>query len=89
MCIAQDHPPPPTHDDLDDEEKEVWTQGWDEQVYKDDSVPPDISLGELLLLYFEWMSVHKVNTTTIHTPAYSYVYIILGLWHTQHYIILT
>ena len=30
-------------------------------VYKEDSANPDITLGELLLVYFEWMSVHKVT----------------------------
>ena len=30
-------------------------------VYKEDSVNPDITLGELLLVYFEWMSVFKVT----------------------------
>jgi hypothetical protein len=39
----------------------TWSKGWHEKVYKDDSVNPDITLGELLLMYFEWMSVHQVT----------------------------
>ena len=38
-----------------------WTQGWNDEVYNDDCVNSDITLGEMLLLYFEWMSVHKVS----------------------------
>ena len=30
-------------------------------MYNDDCVNPDITLGELLLMYFEWMSVHQVT----------------------------
>ena len=30
-------------------------------MYNDDCENPDITLGELFLLYFEWMSVHKVT----------------------------
>jgi hypothetical protein len=30
-------------------------------VYNEDGVPPDITLGELLLMYFEWQSVFKVS----------------------------
>jgi len=48
-------------DEMDPLQLAVWTHGWQEKVYADDSDPPDITLGELLLLYFEWMSVHKVR----------------------------
>lgn len=34
-------------------------------VYKADSANPDITLGELLLVYFEWMSVHKVTDAAV------------------------
>ena len=51
----------------------TWSKGWHEQVYKEDSVNPDITLGELLLMYFEWMSVHQVISLPLvhcstHTP---------------------
>ena len=38
-----------------------WTQGWHDEVYNDNCVNSDITLGEMLLLYYEWMSVHKVR----------------------------
>jgi hypothetical protein len=39
----------------------TWARGWHDTVYNEDSANPDITLGELLLVYFEWMSVHKVT----------------------------
>lgn len=36
--------------------------GWNDPVYRDDDTPtPDILLGELLLMFFEWMHAHKVT----------------------------
>jgi len=80
ICITtQVDPPPPDHDnELDDEEMKVWTEGWDDQVYNQECVNPDISLGELLLLYFEWMSVHKVHTMHKRARTHSFLFIILG-----------
>jgi hypothetical protein len=49
------------HAGLDAHEIEEWIAGWDDQVYNDNSPNPDIRLGEMLLLYFEWMSVFKVS----------------------------
>jgi len=46
---------------MNDDDLSVWTEGWDEKVYSEDCATPDITLGELLLLYFEWMSVHQVT----------------------------
>ena len=43
------------------EELDEWTTGWEDQIYNGEHENPDISLGEVLLLYFEWMSVHKVT----------------------------
>ena len=43
------------------EELDEWTAGWEDQIYNGEQENPDISLGEVLLLYFEWMSVHKVT----------------------------
>jgi hypothetical protein len=40
-------------------------------VYNEDSAPPDITLGELLLVYFEWMSVFKVTATALFLPLYT------------------
>jgi hypothetical protein len=40
---------------------EAWAKGWNDRIYNDHSINPDITLGELLLVYFEWMSVHKVT----------------------------
>jgi len=35
---------------------------WNDRVFPEDGEsPPDILLGELLLMYFEWMSAHKVT----------------------------
>ena len=35
---------------------------WADPVYPSDGAPnPDIILGELLLMYFEWMGTHKVT----------------------------
>ena len=42
-----------------------WAKGWHEKVYKEDGVNPDITLGELLLMYFEWMSVHQVRSAAM------------------------
>ena len=39
----------------------TWSKGWREKVYHEDTTNPDITLGELLLMYFEWMSVHQVR----------------------------
>lgn len=42
----------------------VFPPSWGERVYRDDAESaddPDITLGELLLLYFEWMTAHKVT----------------------------
>lgn len=50
----------------------TWSKGWHEQVYQDDSVNPDITLGEVLLMYFEWMSVHQVTARAlVCTPSSS------------------
>lgn len=36
--------------------------GWDEPIYQDTDDPPDdILLGELVLMFFEWMHAHKVT----------------------------
>jgi hypothetical protein len=48
---------------------DTWTKGWTEKVYTEDCVNPDITLGELLLLYFEWMSVHKVCLAVPRVPC--------------------
>jgi hypothetical protein len=48
--------------DFKADEIATWTKGWNDRVYNEESVDPDITLGELLLLYFEWMSVHKVTS---------------------------
>lgn len=50
-------------DDFDDTDVDFaeWSKGWHDTVFKDDTANPDITLGELLLVYFEWMSVHKVS----------------------------
>jgi len=53
---------PPNDFDNDDVDFAAWSRGWHDKVYNDDSTNPDITLGELLLVYFEWMSVHKVTT---------------------------
>jgi hypothetical protein len=35
---------------------------WDQRVFPEDGEPPsDVLLGELLLMYFEWMGTHKVT----------------------------
>ena len=47
--------------DYEEADFESWASGWNERVYNDNSVNPDITLGEMLLMYFEWMSVHKVS----------------------------
>jgi hypothetical protein len=46
--------------DFKEADFDEWTKGWSEKVYSDGCANPDITLGELLLLYFEWMSVNKV-----------------------------
>jgi hypothetical protein len=46
--------------DFKEADFETWTKGWRDKVYTDDCANPDITLGELLLVYFEWMSKHKV-----------------------------
>ena len=51
----------PDEPDLDEQELKDWTKGWNDTVYNEDCENPDITLGEMLLLYFEWMSVHKVS----------------------------
>ena len=57
----------PAADPLHHEDLASWTKGWHDQVYNDEGANPDITLGELLLLYFEWMSVHKVCfVTNVH-----------------------
>jgi hypothetical protein len=53
--------PPSTSDHEDGASFASWATGWNEMVYTEDSTNPDITLGELLLVYFEWMSVHKVR----------------------------
>jgi hypothetical protein len=46
----------------DRDDFKTWARGWEEKVYTEESLDPDITLGELLLVYFEWMSVHKACT---------------------------
>ena len=61
--IDEDEP-----DEADEvKELEVWTQGWNERVYGDENVPAEITLGEMLLLYFDWMSMHKVRLLDHHS----------------------
>jgi hypothetical protein len=51
---VQDHPPTDTI-------KEA-VPTWDDPVFSADAdPPPDILLGELLLMYFEWMGTYKVT----------------------------
>jgi hypothetical protein len=54
--------------DFKEADFDTWTKGWNDKVYTDNCVNPDITLGELLLLYFEWMSVHKVPFAVLHLP---------------------
>jgi hypothetical protein len=44
----------------------TWSKGWHDNVYNDNSERPDITLGEMLLMYFEWMSVHQVTFVLVH-----------------------
>jgi hypothetical protein len=69
---------------MNNDELQVWTEGWEDKVYNDNGVNPDITLGEMLLLYFEWMSVHKVNCVVClalnsRKILWDYPRIILGL----------
>ena len=57
--VDVDQDPP---EDLDEEEVDQWAAGWHDKVYNEEGEAPDITLGEMLLLYFEWMSVYKVKT---------------------------
>jgi hypothetical protein len=63
---------PPTVFDHESEDFKTWAKGWQDKVYSDESVNPDITLGELLLVYFEWMSVHKVLAATCCFPLYTH-----------------
>jgi hypothetical protein len=45
-------------------------------IYNDTGTNPDITLGELLLVYFEWMSVHKV-TNAAAKAVYSLLLMLL------------
>jgi hypothetical protein len=39
--------------DHESEDFKKWAKGWQDKVYNDDTENPDITLGELLLVYFE------------------------------------
>jgi hypothetical protein len=54
-------PSPATAFDHESADFQAWAKGWQHKVYTEESVNPDITLGELLLVYFEWMSVHKAT----------------------------
>jgi hypothetical protein len=58
--LSQEPSDPPNAMDFKEADFDEWTKGWSEKVYSDGCANPDITLGELLLLYFEWMSVNKV-----------------------------
>jgi hypothetical protein len=63
-------PVPPSPFNGETEDFKTWAKGWQDRVYQEESTNPEITLGELLLVYFEWMSVHKVrgNTYILHVP---------------------
>lgn len=67
----QKDPPEPHSSAFDYEAADftTWSSGWHDRVYNEDSVNPDITLGELLLLYFEWMSVHQVTAFALLVSA--------------------
>ena len=51
----------------------TWARGWHDMVYTDASANPDITLGELLLVYFEWMSVYKVTSLSLLSHLHVYI----------------
>lgn len=53
-----DSPPPPQQEDIFTNAAPTWN---DPVFPVDGEKPPDIILGELLMLYFEWMSAHKTT----------------------------
>jgi len=66
LLLTQDAPEHTEDDqlnafDYEPAEFSSWSKGWHDKVYNEDSVNPDITLGEMLLMYFEWMSVHQVT----------------------------
>ena len=66
LLLTQDAPEHEKDDqpnafDYEPAEFSSWSKGWHDKVYNEDSVKPDITLGEMLLMYFEWMSVHQVT----------------------------
>jgi hypothetical protein len=63
-------------DEMGIEELQVWTEGWTDRVYTEGSEDPDITLAELILLYFEWMSVHKATNASARA-VYSLLLLVL------------
>ena len=59
--VAIDHEEDRNAFDYEATDFSTWSKVWHEKVYQEDSVNPDITLGEMLLMYFEWMSVHQVT----------------------------
>lgn len=61
--------------------------GWDEKVFPDDAISPDMLLGELSMMFFEWMHAHKV-TDECAKSAYRLLHTLLpaganaGSWNT-------
>jgi hypothetical protein len=61
MDLQDDYEPAPPADMAPEDVIRGRVPTWDDPVFPQDEPPPDIILGELMLMYFEWMGSHKVT----------------------------
>jgi hypothetical protein len=61
MDLQEDYEPAPPAAMAPEDVIRARVPTWDDPVFPQDEPAPDIILGELLLMYFEWMGSHKVT----------------------------